>query len=81
LCCCCCLGRAVDVTQQQSRIFSDVPDEYAELSPVISRLLEWKSTYGQSYDDAYVPLSTPDVCDLYVRVQVRCVVQSRGVRS
>ena len=59
---------------KQAAVFADALPEYADVQAVVQRLSTWRREFAQSYEDAYVVLSLPDVFGPFIRVEVRCVL-------
>ncbi|KAK3041287.1 hypothetical protein RJ639_001389 [Escallonia herrerae] len=56
--------------QFAEKSFSDAADEYSQLSMVKEKLERWKKDYFSSYNDAYMPLSVPEIFSPYVRLEL-----------
>jgi len=51
-------------------IFADVEGEFASIEAVKTRFAEWKQNFRQSYADAYVAHSMPDILAPFVRCEM-----------
>lgn len=61
---------AVDVLQPSYDLFSDALPEYGDIRVVRDRFIQWKNTFHQSYEDAYISLSLHEVFAPFVRAEV-----------
>ena len=63
----CATARALEPVEG---LFADAVEEYTDLTTVLEQLQRWRRDNPQSFSDAFVGLSVPDVAALYVRAEV-----------
>ena len=59
-----------EVVSKQDDVFSDVLEDFSNISQVIMRFREWKYNFSESYDQAYVSLCLPKLIVPYVQLEL-----------
>nr|XP_022293371.1 PAX3- and PAX7-binding protein 1-like isoform X2 [Crassostrea virginica] len=58
------------VLSGQERVFEDVVEDFSEVDSVRERFEDWKQSYRDTYQDAYIGLCLPKLLNPYIRLSL-----------
>ncbi|XP_076155505.1 intron Large complex component GCFC2 isoform X1 [Alosa pseudoharengus] len=62
--------KKADILKRAEAIFSDVHKDFSDISKILSRFDEWRHSYADSYNNAYIGLCLPKLLSPIVRQQL-----------
>ncbi|XP_063040357.1 GC-rich sequence DNA-binding factor 2 isoform X2 [Engraulis encrasicolus] len=62
--------KRVDILEKAKDIFSDVQADFSDISKILSRFDEWRRSFADSYNNAYIGLCLPKLLGPIVRQQL-----------
>uniref|UniRef100_UPI0037E8FD81 intron Large complex component GCFC2 isoform X2 n=1 Tax=Semicossyphus pulcher TaxID=241346 RepID=UPI0037E8FD81 len=62
--------KTTDIMLRSQAVFSDVQDEFRDVKKILSRFEEWRGSYSDSYNNAYISLCLPKLLSPIIRLQL-----------
>ncbi|KAG7236046.1 hypothetical protein INR49_001446 [Caranx melampygus] len=62
--------KMADILSRSQAVFSDVQDDFCNVKNILSRFEEWRSSYSDSYHNAYISLCLPKLLNPIIRHQL-----------
>ncbi|XP_067448459.1 GC-rich sequence DNA-binding factor 2 [Thunnus thynnus] len=59
-----------DIMLKSQAVFSDVQDEFCDVKKILSHFEEWRGSYSDSYQNAYIALCLPKLLNPIIRHQL-----------
>lgn len=59
-----------DIMLRSQAVFSSVHDEFCDVKQILSRFEEWRGSYADSYQSAYISLCLPKLLNPIIRHQL-----------
>uniref|UniRef100_A0AAY4D3D5 GCF C-terminal domain-containing protein n=1 Tax=Denticeps clupeoides TaxID=299321 RepID=A0AAY4D3D5_9TELE len=65
-------SKIADILKRSQDIFSDVHGDFCDIAKILARFDEWRRTFPDSYNNAYISLCLPKLLAPFIRHQLIC---------
>ena len=66
----CFLSFVDHIQSNVERLFEDVVEDFSEVHSIRERFEDWRSSYNDTYKEAYIGLCLPKLINPFVRLQL-----------